>query len=67
MWLTGPTSSLLVISTPLPGGGGEHEGRDLLQHVDLIWDSVELPPKATLVGTAQRNTSFMFALIYSTA
>ena len=59
MWLTGPTSSLLVISTPLSGGGGEHEGRDLLQHVELTWGSVELPPKATVIGTAQLRPSLL--------
>ena len=65
VWLTGPTSSLLVISTPLPGGGGQHEGRDLLQHVELSWGSAVLPPKANLIGTSQHNISFIYALLYS--
>ena len=69
MWLTGPTSSVLVIATPRPGGGGggEQEGRDLLQQVELTWASTEKPPKATIIGNAPAYTSYIpFALVCCT-
>lgn len=50
VWLTGCGSSLLVVATPLPGSGGEHDGRDLLQHVELSWPLPEEQPQASLIG-----------------
>lgn len=50
VWLTGLPSSVLVIATPLPGGGGAHEGRDLLQHVELTWGALDKPPQASIMG-----------------
>lgn len=68
MWLTGPTSSVLLIATPLPGGGGggEQEGRDLLQQVELTWASGDEPPKATIIGDAPAHKSYAFALVCCT-
>ena len=50
VWLTGSGSSILIIATPLPGGGAEHEGRDVLQHVELTWPSPEEQPRGSLIG-----------------
>lgn len=64
VWLTGLPSSVLVIATPLPqaggGGVGEHEGRDLLQHVELSWGSPDEPPHASVIGTPSHSCVILY-------
>ena len=55
VWLTGSVASLLVVATRLPGGSnGEEEGGgacDILQRVDLRWESGGQHPSATVAGS----------------